>query len=196
MRARLALTVAGVELEHREVVLKDKPAHMLELSPKGTVPVLLRCDGVVLEESVDIMHWALRSNDPQQWLATDPATQTQMNAKVADFELRFKKDLDAYKYSPRQPDESQQEARIAARDRCVVVLQELEQQLQQSGFMFGASTSFVDVALMPFVRQFGFVEPPWFQSLPLPRLQAWLGEWLDSELFQRVMVKHPQWKAS
>ena len=190
IRARLALWQAGVVVALREVVLRDKPAHLLEISPKGTVPVLCLPDGRVLEESLDIMHWALRQNDPDGWLSVgDSAEQA---ALVARNDTDFKPLLDRYKYAerfPEQPAKAWREAAIA------VHLADLEARLADRAYLFGDTPSLADAALFPFVRQFAGVDPAWFDAAPLPALRRWLGAWLASPLFAAVMVRHRPWQA-
>ena len=189
IRARLALWQAGVVVALREVVLRDKPAHLLELSPKGTVPVMRLPDGRVLEESLDIMYWALRQNDPEGWLnAGEGAEQA---ALITRNDIDFKPLLDRYKYAerfPQKPAALWREAAIAAH------LADLETRLADRAFLFGDTVSVADAALFPFVRQFAGVDPAWFESAPLPALRRWLKAWLASPLFAAVMVRHRAWQ--
>lgn len=184
MRARLALTISGVEMEHREIVLRDKPAHMLEISPKGTIPVLQLPDGSVLEESLDIMHWALGQNDPESWLGGFEAGLIETN------DGPFKHHLDRYKYDTRYEDADPLEHRAA----CAEILAGLNERLQVQPYLSGQSRGFNDAAIMPFIRQFANSDRAWFDAQNLPALQAWLKAWLDSELFAKVMAKHPLWQ--
>ncbi|KAA3651007.1 MAG: glutathione S-transferase [Proteobacteria bacterium] len=189
IRARLALWQAGVVVALREVVLRDKPAHLLELSPKGTVPVMRLPDGRVLEESLDIMYWALQQNDPDGWLsAGDSAEQA---ALVTRNDVDFKPLLDRYKYAerfPEKPPAAWRKAAIAAH------LADLETRLAGRAYLFGDTPSLADAALFPFVRQFAAVDPAWFESAPLPALRRWLNAWLASPLFAAVMVRHRTWQ--
>lgn len=186
MRARMALSVSGAAYEHREVVLRDKPAEMLEASPKGTVPVLVAPDGAVLEESLDIMRWALGESDPEGWLTrTDEAL-------LAANDGPFKHHLDRYKYATRYEDVDPEEHRAAA----FAILQTLEERLRQSAFLCGDQRGFADIAIFPFIRQFANADRAWFDAQDLPNLQAWLEGLVTSELFHGVMRKHPQWKAA
>ena len=186
MRARMALRVSGARYEHREVVLRDKPAAMLEASPKGTVPVLVTGDGAVLEESLDIMRWALGRNDPEGWLARDDA------ALVAVNDGPFKHHLDRYKYATRYDDVDPEEHRAAALE----ILQRLEARLGDSDYLCGDARGFADIAIFPFIRQFANADREWFDAQALPLLQAWLAGLIGSELFESVMRKHPQWRAA
>ncbi|QYJ08076.1 glutathione S-transferase [Qipengyuania flava] len=184
MRARMALSVSGAAYEHREVVLRDKPAEMLEASPKGTVPVLVAADGVVLEESLDIMRWALGESDPEGWLTrTDEAL-------LAANDGPFKHHLDRYKYATRYEDVDPEEHRAAA----LAILRALEARLENSAFLCGEKRGFADIAIFPFIRQFANADRAWFDAQDLPKLQAWLESLVTSELFNGVMRKHPQWK--
>lgn len=185
MRARMALAASGERYEHREVVLRDKPPELLEISPKGTVPVLVADDGAVLEESLDIMRWALARNDPEGWLDRDDGALVEAN------DGRFKHHLDRYKYATRYEDVDPQEHRSA----CLALLAALEERLAAADYLCGDRRGFADIALFPFVRQFANADRGWFDAQDLPRLQAWLRDLVGSELFAGIMAKHPQWRA-
>jgi glutathione S-transferase len=189
MRARLALIASGQRCELREVVLKNKPAEMLAASPKATVPVLLTEDGTVLEQSLDVMLWALRRNDPLRWLQPGTGTLQDMLALVAACDDGFKPQLDRYKYPDRHADGGE-----PARERGALFLRDLETRLSTSPHLTGAHATLADAAVMPFVRQFAMVEPAWFDAEPWPRLQAWLSGWTASDLFARAMHKYEPWK--
>jgi len=184
MRARMALWAAQVQLEVREVSLRDKPAHLLQISPKGTVPVLQLPDGTVLEQSLDIMQWALAQHDPQGWLNSDCEA---VNHFISINDGDFKKALDRYKYPERYPEQAQ----LASRQQGEQFLQMLETALQQHRFLLGDSASMADVAIFPFIRQFAAVDGEWFAGSAYPRLRAWLEEWLESPLFAEIMQKFP-----
>jgi glutathione S-transferase len=184
MRARMALHVANIAVEIREISLRDKPAHMLQVSPKGTVPVLVLNDGQVIEQSIDIMDWALQQNDPQDWLAVDDM-QRQYWIEMNDGP--FKAVLDCYKYPERFPALSQ----VAYRAQGEAYLQQLESALQQHRFILGHQASIVDVALFPFIRQFSAVDAVWFGGSKYRAVLDWLNNWVGSELFTRVMQKYP-----
>lgn len=188
MRARLALAASGEPCELREVVLKNKPAEMLAVSPKGTVPVLVLSDATVLEQSLDIMLWALRRNDPMRWLEPDTGTLDDMLALVATCDNGFKPQLDRYKYPGRFGDSS-----AGARELGAQFLLKLEARLTGSGQLFGARAALADAAVMPFVRQFAMVEPAWFESQPWPLLRTWLAGWTALPLFERAMWKYAPW---
>lgn len=182
MRARMALWAAQVAVELREISLRDKPAHLLQISPKGTVPVLQLPGGTVLEQSLDIMHWALSQQDPQGWLNADHAA---MHALIARNDGEFKKALDRYKYPDRYPEHPQQVYRAQGEQ----FLQCLEAALALHDYLLGDAPSMADVAIFPFIRQFAAVDAPWFAGKPYPRLQAWLNQWLESALFAQIMQK-------
>lgn len=187
IRSRMALHVAGVPVEIREVALRDKPASLCALSPKATVPVLQLSDGTVLDESLDILLWALQQHDPEAWLASwhDDTVQQW----VARNDLVFKPLLDRYKYALRHPDLTQQQHREQALQ---AFIGPLEACLAAQPFVSGAMPGWADVAVFPFVRQFAMVEPAWFDdAAPLPALRRWLDFWRGSTWFGAVMAKQP-----
>ncbi|MBO6768023.1 MAG: glutathione S-transferase [Erythrobacter sp.] len=186
MRARMALSVSGAQYEHREVVLRDKPPQMLEASPKGTVPVLVAENGEVLEESLDVMRWALGQSDPEGWLDRDDPELIEAN------DGPFKHHLDRYKYATRYDDVDPEEHRAAAFD----ILRTLEERLEAGAYLCGEQRGFADIAIFPFIRQFANADRAWFDVQDLPKLQAWLEGLITSDLFTGVMQKHPQWKAA
>jgi glutathione S-transferase len=190
MRARLALHASGIRVELREVVLRAKPAHLLSISPKGTVPVLLLPEGQVIEQSLDIMRWALRQNDPQGWLTACPDEQAQTQAWLTLNDGPFKALLDRYKYPERHPERTAS----AWRDEAVeLMLAPMERALQAHAQLLGPTVSLADMALLPFVRQFAQVDASWFAQAPLPRLQGWLSGHLASPLFKSIMGKVLPW---
>jgi glutathione S-transferase len=182
MRARMALWISDTEAELREVKLADKPAALLETSPKGTVPVLALPGGRVIEESLAIMRWALARHDPENWLAGEEPE------LIARNDGPFKHHLDRYKYDTRY-DSDAGEHRAAA----LGILQELDDRLIQTDNLCGPSRSLADIAIFPFVRQFANHDRGWFDALPLRGLQRWLDRHLDSDLFRAVMDKHDPW---
>ena len=191
MRARLAVQAAGVEVELREILLKNKPAEMLLGSPKGTVPVLLLPDGRVIEQSLDIMRWALQQSDPQQWL---PGTSAALDDALACITINdgpFKQALDRYKYP----------ARFAlahgaqGRDGGAALLMNWELRLQRQAFLGGAHWGLLDAAIAPFVRQFAHTDKAWFAAQDWPQLQRWLAAFEASPAFAAVMEKMPVWQA-
>jgi len=185
MRARLALRYAGCEVQVREVAMKHKPDELLALSPKGTVPVLDTGDGV-LEESLDIMRWALARNDPQDWrLQADPVAAQQAERLIARNDSAFKAQVNLYKYAERYPEHSREHYRQQAEAWLV----ELEQLLEGRPYLLAEHPSLVDAALLPLMRQFAGVEPQWFAEAAYPQVRSWLEGWLASELFKAVMAK-------
>ncbi|SDS68436.1 glutathione S-transferase [Halopseudomonas litoralis] len=192
MRARLGILFAGLQVELREVVLKDKPLQMLAVSPKGTVPVLewVGSDGVgsvVIEESREIVEWALRQNDPQDLLNVNPEL---ANELIDHNDQQFKYWLDRYKYSDRYPELTQ----LECREQGEVFLQVLEVLLTESEYLMGSKVSVADIGIMPFVRQFAHVNQEVFYSLPYPNLQRWLRKWLEHPLFRQAMIKFQPWQ--
>ena len=179
MRARMALRYSGVPLTTVEVSLKAKPAEMLALSPKGTVPVLVCADGRVIEQSLDIMRWALAQNDPDNWLGPDSAALIEENDHV------FKTHLDRYKYAIRYPEQPMEHYRAQGEQ----FLQHLEDLLGHAPYLAGDRLSLADVALAPFIRQFAHVDREWFEQAPYPHLRVWLERFLTSALFTSVMAK-------
>ncbi len=184
MRARMAIWAASIQVEVREVSLREKPAHLLQISPKGTVPVLQLPDGTVLEQSLDIMQWALAQHDPQGWLNAD---RDALNHLIAINDGEFKQALDRYKYPDRYPEHAQS----FYREQGEQFLQRLETALQQHASLLGDSASMADVAIFPFIRQFSAVDAEWFASSSYPKLRAWLQGWLNTGLFAEIMHKFP-----
>jgi glutathione S-transferase len=186
MRARMALLVAGITFDAHEIVLRDKPAAMLALSPKGTVPVLVLTDGRVLEQSLDIVQWAFAMSDPEGWWARAQSTVNLELLTVCDGP--FKHHLDRYKYPERFGGVDRTQPRDAAVE---ALLKPLDARLQHAAQLGGQSPCATDIAVFPFVRQFAAVDPAAFAQLPLPALQAWLAGWLSHPLFEAAMVKLP-----
>jgi UPF0176 protein len=191
MRSRLALAVSGQVCELREVVLRDKPQAMLDASPKGTVPVLIDVEGQVLDESLDIMLWALKRNDPEGWLVPEQGTADLMLGLIAQFDEGFKYHLDRYKYPERYPGTEAQVHRVEG----ARYLEQLNNQLRATPYLFGQHVALADMAIAPFVRQFAITDSDWFSTQPWPYLQTWLETWLNSDLYTRIMQKYPQWIA-
>lgn len=199
IRARLALLASGQACELREVVLKNKPPALLAASPKGTVPVLVLPDGTVIDQSLDIMQWALRRHDPMGWLGPEGTGSSDALALIAECDGDFKVQLDRYKYPHRHtpdvalPDPALTDEAPTARTRAAAFLLRLEQRLEANRHLTGPRASLADAALMPFVRQFAGVDPAWFAAQPWPRLQAWLAGWVDSPLFAVAMHRYAAW---
>ncbi|MEY3223903.1 MAG: hypothetical protein RL565_93 [Pseudomonadota bacterium] len=186
MRARMALKYAGIQVEHREIALRSKPHSMLLASPKGTVPVLC-VDGYVLDQSLDIMRWALEKSDRDGWIGVDEEIS---QAWIEKNDGPFKVLLDQCKYPNRFPDLNPQDVLNSAIE---LMLKPMERALQSSKYLMGNKMSLVDVAIFPFIRQFAAVNPQRFEGLPFASVKAWLNQHLESDLFNSVMDKHPTW---
>jgi glutathione S-transferase len=187
MRARMALQYAGIKLEHREIELRNKPQSMLLASPKGTVPVLC-VDGMVIDQSLDIMQWAIAQSDPDKWGDIDEGIG---QIWIDKNDGPFKKLLDQYKYPNRYPELIQEEVLGALEE---LMLKPMETVLQSSQNLLGSRMTWIDVAIFPFIRQFSMVYPQRFEQLPYPSMKRWLNQHLESSLFKSVMQKHPVWK--
>ena len=181
MRARMSLLESRVEVELREVILRDRPEHMMDISPKGTVPVLLLPDGAVIEESLDIMLWSL----DESWLAGDWKELIDVN------DGDFKHHLDRYKYNNRYENVLSSEEH---REHALSILKTYDERLSNQAYLCGDSISLADLALSPFVRQFANTDRGWFDQLPLLHLHNWLIGILEGDLFKSCMVKHKQWQ--
>lgn len=190
MRARMALAYAGVTVELREILLRDKPDEMLAISAKGTVPVLQLPDGRVIDESLDVMRWGLAQHDPDAWAEVNPTLTADL---IGVNDGGFKQALDRYKYHSRFPEHPREHYRRQGEQ----FLQRLEDSLDQHRGLglTRESTAMADIAIFPFVRQFAGADPAWFAQAPYTRLQAWLAGHVESTLFRRVMQKYPLWQA-
>ncbi len=187
MRARLALYASGLTVELREIILRDKPAHMLEISPKGTVPVLMLADGTIIDESLDIMIYALGRQDPHEWLGIEEkATKALINRN----DTEFKSALDRYKYPNRYPDEDCSQAF----DKGADILKDLNENIKENGALVADYNTLADYAIFPFIRQFANVDNDRFKNLKLKPLEKWLDAHLLSDLFQSIMQKYEPWK--
>jgi glutathione S-transferase len=189
MRARMAIYRAGIKCELREVVLKDKPESLLGLSDKGTVPVLLTPDEQVIEQSSEVMFWALKQSDPDDWLKEDES-QSQYLIDYNDNE--FKHFLDRYKYHVGYPEHSQEYYRENAESFLALIEKHLE--TNKGIALLGNKLSFADIAIFPFIRQFARVDLDWFQDSPYTLIKDWLNNIEQSKLFQACMKKHEQWQ--
>jgi glutathione S-transferase len=189
MRARLALCSSGIDYEHREIALKAKPAEMLQASPKGTVPVLCLSTGEVLEQSLDIMWWALRQHDPEAWLPLSPQAVADTQALVAMNDGAFKAHLDRYKYPQRFGLQNGE----ADRDQAATWLHTLNDRLQAHAFLAGERWGLLDACVAPFVRQFARTNRAWFEAQTWHLLARWLVAFENSEAMVQVMRKHPLW---
>jgi len=180
MRARLALASASIPVELREVLLRDKAPELLAASPKATVPVLLH-EGHVIDESYDIMLWALGRHDPEGWL------KGRDDHLISSLDGPFKTALDCYKYN--------KEGATAARDSTAGFLQTLNTTLARQPYLSGAGFGLADAASATFIRQFANVDRTWFNAQPWPHLHTWLENFLASPRFEGIMRKYPQWHA-
>jgi glutathione S-transferase len=188
MRARLALAASGLPVRVREVVLRDKPPEMLAASPKGTVPVLVLTDGSVIDESLEVMHWALAQNDPEGWLRADAAETARL---IQQNDGPFKRALDRYKYPERHA-----EPKGAARDAGMEILARLSARLEdKGGQLFGPASSLADFAIFPFVRQFAATDTDYWKAEAPAALQSWLAAHAESARFAVIMAKLPRWQA-
>jgi glutathione S-transferase len=179
----MALNLAGIPVEIREISLREKPQHMLEVSPKGTVPVLILPDGIVIDESLDIMRFALNAH------ALTANLHEASGALIFENDKDFKRALDAYKY----PEKHKNKVQAAHRADGEVFLQKLENLLEKHTYLFDDIPGFADIAIFPFVRQFAAVDPDWWLTAPYPKCQLWLENWLESDLFNAVMEKKPNY---
>ena len=189
IRARMAIWVSGSACVLREVVLKDKPQHMLAISPKGTVPVLQLSDGTVIDESLDVMLWALEKNDPEQWLSPYVGGQSVTLDLIRENDGDFKHHLDRYKYAHRYPGEESMAHRSAAE----AFIAKLNCRLCNGAFLFGDAPSLIDFAIAPFIRQFANTDRAWFDKTSHEGVQRWLIWFLGSRPFTSVMQKYPKW---
>ena len=188
MRARISMYYSKISYEHREILLKDRPEKLYDLSPKGTVPVLNLPDGKVIDESLDIMKWSMSVNDPDSWFVNNISDQ--LNAiRINDH--HFKKWLDKYKYHDRYPEFSVQ----YYRDECEVILKIFEKKLDNEKYLFYQKVSLGDMAILPFIRQFANVDISWFNER-FNNLSEWMSELIESEIFQSMMKKYRVWDPS
>jgi glutathione S-transferase len=190
MRARLAIAYSQQSVELREVVLRDKPQALIDASAKATVPVLVRA-GSIIDESIDIMSWALSCNDPDNWLRSDNSDQQrQIEALHVHNDNVFKYWLDRYKYADRYPEQEV----LYYRQQAELTLANLEQRLAQHRYLIDDEISWADMALMPFIRQFAHTDKPWFVQSPYPRLIQWLERLMTQPPFTNIMKKYPPWQ--
>ena len=191
IRARLALHVSATSYELREIQLRDTPAAMLAASPKGSVPVLVLPNGQVIDESWNIMQWALKQHDPDNWLGDNGRHVETAAALVNINDSSFKAALDRYKYADRHPEHPQSHYRTKGEP----FLLQLENRLQANVCLLGGRPTIADAAVLPFIRQFTGVDPAWFAQSPYPKLRNWSEALINSALFTAVMLKHPVWRS-
>jgi glutathione S-transferase len=183
IRSRLALYQAKIPYEPIEISLKHKSSEFLALSPKGTVPVLVDIDGAVIEESLEIMLWALNQHDPECWLLNDENASRKL---IDENDFNFKKNLDRYKYADRFPEHSKE----YYRSECEIFLNLLNDKLQSNNYLMAERISLADAAIFPFVRQFSLVDEDWFLNSKYQELKKWLYNLINTQMFQEVMRKH------
>lgn len=190
MRAHMALKYSGLSIELREVKLSGMPEEALKHSPKATVPILVLPDGTVMDESWDIVKWALQQNDPDNWLGEKNAflQDAEMLIEVNDFS--FKEDLDHYKYSDRFPEHNEQHYRQA----CEEFIEEIEEILAENRYLLGGQLSLADIAVFPFIRQFSLVDKAWFDESHYTKVKSWLDSLISTTLFQNAFQKHDIWQ--
>ena len=184
MRARLAIQSSGIKVQLREIVLREKVSEFLAWSPKGTVPVLI-CDNKVIEESLDVMQWALSQEDPEGWLKMPDAGYDWISRNDGP----FKAALDRTKYSKQYPN---LDANLE-REKAAKFLTDLNTQIGNSPWIFGTNCSLTDMAILPFVRQFSKIDSDWFNAQGWQNLRRWLNEFLTSDRLNLIMDKYDQW---
>ncbi|MEY3410461.1 MAG: hypothetical protein RL593_37 [Pseudomonadota bacterium] len=188
MRARMALRYAGINVEIREISLREKPQSMLLASPKGTVPVLIPPNGQVIEQSLEIMEWALNQRDADDWmLRSSSELKAHAAALITENDGAFKQALDRYKYADRYPEFPMEHYRAQGE----LFLKRLEELLSYHHYLLRDQIAQVDIAIFPFVRQFSMVDEHWFDATHYSKLKVWLCNLKDSQLFNDIMQKHP-----
>jgi len=190
IRARLAINVSNTKVELREVKLADKPKELIACSPKGTVPVLQLTNGTIIDESKDIMLWALKVNDPNNWLLSGTVEKQETNRLIDINDNEFKQYLDHYKYADRFPEQTME----YYRQQGEVFLQSLEKKLNETKYLISDTISLADMAIFPFIRQFAYVDKDWFDQTDYKKLQAWLNYFLNTSIFKKTMEKQPVWE--
>ncbi len=189
MRARLALSYAGISYTLREVNLRNKPDHLIQLSPKATVPVLFSETGLVLEESIDICQWAFDRSLPEGWVTNEKAMGCRIGMAVVDtLQEEFVFHANRIKYPDRYPDEDIDEHK----SHITGYMNRLESSLQNGGFVVGAP-SICDIIVLPLIRQLRASAEDWFAQESGPNTRRWLEYWLETDIFQKVMAKYPVW---
>ena len=190
MRARMGVILAKQPVWLRAIDLRDKPDELLQVSAKATVPVLVVNDSEVIDESLDIMLWVLRKNDPDNLLhAEKPNALTEMLNLISKFDQEFKSRLEEYKCAKRYHEKNKSECR----DQCELFIEDLEERLNKHQFIMGEELSLVDFAILPFIRQFARVEKKWFVQSPYPMVRQWLRGQLESFVFSKTMTQFPLW---
>jgi glutathione S-transferase len=194
MRARVAIYYAKQKVALRDLVLSNKPDEMLAASPKGTVPVLVIGNEFeqpqVIDESLEVMLWALNESDPDNLLHGEtPHLLPKMLSLISQFDNEFKTCFDKYQCAKRYHEDTLENDRKA----CEKYIMDLEQRLQVNDFLMSDKNSLADIALLPFIRKFSKVERQWYLQSPYPKLRAWLNQYLQSRMFSKVMTQYPLW---
>lgn len=190
IRARLAIKYAQISIEIREVLLNHQPDSLLQISPKGTVPVLLLPDNRVIDESLDIMLWALANHDPNNWaLKGQDSARSYADQLIVQNDTSFKHALDRYKYSDRYADSAATDYRLQGEEFISV----LDHRLTQTPYLVSEHLSIADIAIFPFIRQFAAVDNDWFEKTPYSSIKSWLNMLLDANLFKLIMQKYSPW---
>lgn len=187
IRARMALSYAEIRVGVREVKLSDKPVELIQVSPKATVPVLVLDSGEIIDESLDIMLWAIKQSDPKNWLS--PSLEPKIFNLIHRNDFEFKPLLDNYKY----PQSSKMGNPLLYREQALPFLSELNTLLSNNQFLLSNTTSLTDIAVFPFIRQFCMVDKEWFMQSPFTKLTDWLTYFLTSPIFLNVMQKYSPW---
>lgn len=188
MRARIAMHYSGIQCEIREVKLREKPAAFLAIAPKATVPTLVLADGQIIDESIEIIHYALGCHDPDRWRDADVA---EVDHFLAIAEGDFMKGVQRYKYHERFPEQSAEENRKLCE---VLLITELEKRLGKHEFLLGHKPSVADVGIFPLIRQFAAVDNAWWQSSPYDNTKAWLTSWMENPHYIGAMQQYTPWK--
>ncbi|MDA0238178.1 MAG: glutathione S-transferase N-terminal domain-containing protein [Proteobacteria bacterium] len=191
MRTRLAIKRSGISVYLREILLQDKPPEFIEDSEKATVPVLKLPDGKILEESLDIMRWALKQSDPDDWCQVLVAEADYSKAFLTELDGTFKDALDRYKYASRYALNG--DAVLRHRSIGTAFLQRINERLDEHPFVSGQKQGFLDIASLPFVRQFRIADPTWFDRQNWALLHVWLQQFIESEQFAVIMQKLKPW---
>jgi glutathione S-transferase len=193
IRARMGILLANQAIFLRAIDLNDKPEDMLEVSPTGTVPLLILDQSTVIDESLEIMVWSLENNDPDNLLRSDvTAALPKMLSIINKYDDEFKDWLEKYKCAKRYHETNKD----YFRQQCELFISQLEQRLATNDFFMGEKASLVDYAIMPFIRQFARVERQWYLQSPYPNVRQWLNKHLQSRLFSKTMTKYPLWLES
>ena len=190
MRARFAIRSSKIKVEVREIKLQEKPSEFLKSSPKGTVPVLITKSGQVLEESLDIINWALNINDPDKWLGKGKLQDREIKNLLDELEIKFKTNLDKYKYPSRFSGVDQ----FFHRDKNLCFLKKLNCYLENNKSLNCEHLSLLDYTIFPFVRQFRNVDQDWFDKLNFIFLNKWINQIIDSKDFSSIMKKFKKWE--